>query len=138
MSHLSRRDFFFRFGHTLTDQIDLSAVQTLIPRSSNPNPKAKEPEWIAVGKISDMRPGTNISIVVTGETLILRADGEGVWLTTEKPVEKKRRLAIRLGPGGIILANLDLEWPKNRILSHSSGESKDLTDEKLERSSTAE
>lgn len=125
MSLLSRRDFFVRFGHSLKDQVDLTTVEKLVSNSSKSKPIGNEPEWLVVGKISEMKPGTSISVSLHGLSLVLRADAEGVWLSTET----QRRLAIRLGPGGVILANPGLDWPRNRILSHASGEPIDASSE---------
>lgn len=121
MSGLSRRDFFQRFGHNLTDQVDLEKLQKLMPWSKEKAPKPED-VWVAVGALSSMAPGTKCVVTIESKKLSLEADAEGIWLSQADG----KRVAIRLGQGGVILANLSVEWPKNRILSQSSGEPKDL------------
>lgn len=121
MSDLSRRDFFQRCGHNLTDQIDLKKLQRLIPWFKEKAPK-REDAWVVVGTLSAMAPGTKSVVTIESEELALEADAEGIWLNRANG----QRVAICLGQGGVILANLSLEWPKTKVLSQSSGEPKDL------------
>ena len=121
MSGLSRRDFFQRFGHNLTDQVDLEKLQKLMPWSKEKAPKPED-GWVVVGALSSMAPGTKCVVTIESKKLSLEADAEGIWLSQADG----QRVAIRLGQGGAILANLRVEWPKTRVLSQSSGEPKDL------------
>ena len=121
MSGLSRRDFFQRFGHNLTDQVDLEKLQKLMPWSKEKAPKPED-GWVAVGALSSMAPGAKCVVTIKSKKLSLEADADGIWLSQADG----QRVAIRLGQGGAILANLRVEWPKTRVLSQSSGEPKDL------------
>ncbi len=124
MSGLSRRDFFQRFGHSLTDQIDLERLRELMPWHKEKDRKLED-AWVVVGSLSSMTPGTKCRVQMNGNELSLEADAEGIWLARANGW----RAALRLGQGGAILANLSLEWPSTRVLSQSSGEAKDLSKE---------
>lgn len=125
MSGLSRRDFFQRFGHSLSDQIDLEKIQKLMPWQKEKG-RTSEDAWVAVGSLSIMTPGAKCRVQIDGNELSLEADAEGIWLARANGC----RIAIRLGQGGVILANLSLEWPNTRVLSQSSGEPKELEETK--------
>lgn len=105
MSGLSRRDFFQRFGHNLTDQVDLEKIQKLMPWSKEKAPKPED-VWVAVGTLSAMAPGTKCLVTIESKKLSLEADAEGVWLSQADG----QRVAIRLDQGGVIVANS--EYPR--------------------------
>lgn len=121
---ISRREFFSRFGHSVTDQIEFNKLHSLISQS-NENSKNADQVWVAIGEWSSMAPGARRPMTVGGREFLLEADENGIWLTSLTSNDQ-RRVAIRLGQGGVIFANLSMEWPSTRVLSQSSGEPKDL------------
>lgn len=118
-SRFSRREFFTHLKHGVGDQISPDATILFANQSGPP-----VSHWIAVGRVSEMAPGARKSVDVKGKRFVLQASADGIWLISERG----RRIAIRTGVGGVIFADTSVEWPDHRILSHSSGEVRDLND----------
>ena len=127
MSGLSRRDFFRRFSHEVSDQIDLVAVKSIF-KTALPEQKKTEglpqalDEWFVVGRSIEMSPGAVVQSQLGTVSIALKSNSEGIWAVNDGGTS----IALRTGVGGAILANLSLEWPSNRVLSHATGEAIDL------------
>lgn len=124
MSGLSRRDFFRRFSHDLSDQVDFSAVKKIFAatRSDEEGKTEKKDEWIVVARSTEVVPGAVVEIRQGAVSIVLKSNAEGVWAVNEDGA----CVALRSGGGGTILANIGIVWPTCRGLSHATGESIDL------------
>jgi len=109
MRKMTRREAFSGF-------LDLFAERI---RAESPAKRDKpEFDWVWVGRLADLSPGTMRSVGLGGEVYTLRSNEEGVWLEGAD----LRRVALRAEAGGNILANLNQSWPSGRLLSHLTGE----------------
>ncbi len=122
MSKLSRREFFTQCTHRLTDQVDGPAVRNLVGKFSKSESPVSKPQWVAAGSFAVASPGTCTEFNVGGRSFMLTSIPEGVFVQSTDGIY----LALRSSARGIIEVNLGLEWPKGRMLSHSTGEPVDL------------
>lgn len=127
MSGLSRREFFRRFSYDMSDQIDLVSVRnifkTALPElKKTENPSQALDEWFVVGRSIEMIPGAVVHFLAGHVSIILKSNGEGIWAVNNAGL----CIALRSGVGGAILANLSMEWPPFRVLSHATSEPFDL------------
>jgi len=127
MSGLSRREFFRRFSHDVSDQIDLVAVKNIF-KTALPEQKQTESlpqaldEWVVVGRSIEMSPGVVVQSQLGTVSIVLKSNSEGIWAVNHEGT----CIALRSGVGGAILGNLSMEWPPSRVLSHATGEAIDL------------
>lgn len=127
MSGLSRREFFRRFSHDMSDQIDLAAVRNIFNAALPGQKKTESPpqaldEWVVVGRSTEMSPGVAVQSQIGAALISLKSNSEGIWAVKDTGTY----IALRTGVGGAILANLSMEWPPRRVLSHATGEAIDL------------
>lgn len=83
---------------------------------------APSEDWVVVGRMAEFAPGVVREVSVGAVTLAIRSQADGLW------VERAgmQRVALRTESGGVVLANLSMEWPDNRMLSHLTGEPTDV------------
>lgn len=108
MKNPSRREFFRKFGHDLADQIDLGAALPPQPEST----------WVPVGRMADFVPGVSRKVELGGVTLTLNSIAEGFWAELEESI----RVALQTVAGGTVRVNVNMRWPRDRMLSHLTGE----------------
>lgn len=125
MTGLSRREFFRKLTYDVADQVNLQAAKNSVLKIFQEKHSAASGGWTAVGRMAEMSPGIELIKKVGETTLTLRANSSGVWATTLN----KKNVALRSGPGGVILVNPLTEWPPNRVLSHATLEQIDLESE---------
>lgn len=114
---LSRRQFFQRLTHDLSDQFNTAAV-----KKAGSIVLASPSEWITVAGQAEMGPGVEKRVIIENLSLTLRSNGEGVWAS----FEDGRRVALRVEAKGVIAVNPKVDWPPYRVLSHITGEAVDL------------
>lgn len=122
--NLSRREFFQHLTHDLSEKVNTTTVKMAssivsVPASQKQKP---QPEWIAIAKQSEMRPGVKKKVTLENLSLTLHSSGEGIWLEQDNC----KRIALRIDSPGVIVANSKIEWPVYRVLSHMTGEALDL------------
>lgn len=123
MKDLSRRAFFGRSAFELIDRLDLGFARPAT--SSVPMNSEQDVDWIVVGRTSEFVPGVEREVKVKDVPMTLRSCPEGFWAERNDGVES-RRVALQVIPGGVVMANFNLIWPRNRVLSHLTNEPTDL------------
>lgn len=133
---LSRREFFQRLTHDLSDQVNTMAVKKASSIVFVASLKDQEPqsEWIAIAKQSEMSPGVEKKVIIENLSLTLHSSGEGIWVD----LEDGKRIALRVEAMGVISAKPDIEWPAYRVLSHITGEVVDLVQDDSKRETSHE
>ena len=122
MSPLSRRDFFRKFTHDAVDQVDLGSAKAVLEKvlvNAHSEPSVSE---LVVGRLVDFVPGVERQFTVGIGTLTVHSCGDGIWAERNDG----RRVAMRAEARGVIVAELENDWPPNRMLSHLTGEPRDL------------
>ncbi len=121
---LSRREFFQRLTHDLSDQVNTTTVKkasSIVFASASQDQKLQS-DWIAIAKQSEMSPGVEKKVTIENLNLTLHSSGEGIWVDQDNG----KRIALRVETLGMIAANPKIEWPAYRVLSHITGEAVDL------------
>ena len=129
MSDLTRREFFQRFANNLTDQVDMTAVKTLVSRVLPWRSRPDVSEWFAIGATAEMKPGAQYKVRVQELELTVISTPVGVSALRGDG----QCLALRCGKYGMIEVNPFLEWPRLRVLGHLSGEPIDTIEPQQER-----
>ncbi len=122
--NLSRREFFQRCSTELADtvlqKVDLKEIASNLKQSGKSASLLNA--WNTVGVIAELPPGTQKSIDLLGENILLCSDYQGIWAFNSK----KEKLGLRFERPNLIQLNQTMIWPKNRILSHITNEIVDL------------
>lgn len=116
MNGQTRRDFCIGISEQLSDRI--SKITASLGAHTTPE---AQPSWISIMKIADLKPGAVISFSSARAQLRVHSSAEGIWALDPDGAH----VALRAGPDGTLLANPGIQWPENKILSHSSGEAID-------------
>lgn len=122
MSFLSRREFFKHFKNDLADQVDVSAVNHALSQISQSNGLIKSESWVEIGRIAQFTPGLISEVKVNLQLYFIHSIAEGFWVEDKS----NKRVALKTEQGGKVWANVAMEWPKNRMISHITGEAVDL------------
>ena len=122
MNPLSRRDFFKKFTHDAVDQVDFGAAKAVLETVLvNSHTESGVSKWV-VGRLVDFVPGAERKLTVGTRTLTIHSCGDGIWAERDDG----KRVAMRAEARGIIVAEIENYWPQNRMLSHLTGEPKDV------------
>lgn len=122
---LSRRGFFSKFSDDLSDQFDWSAMKTFAARITEKSDESNH--WIEIARFSEFAPNTEIIKSVENIDLYFGSDSFGIWASRSNG----ERVALRMGSGGTLWANLSSTWPEHRYLSHATGEPTDKENEEI-------
>ena len=76
------------------------------------------PRWVPVARLAELVPGSLVRVRRADLFLDVSSSALGVRAL----LESGRGVALRLAKDGAVEANLELEWPANRMLSFMTGE----------------
>src|SRR3989338_5746020 len=102
---VDRRQFFSNMGHTVGE-----SLQNIIHQVKISQTKPSQSVWIPVGRLSEMCPGFSRAVNVDGFQIYVTATEWGV--TAEW---NARRIALKTGPAGTVLANPVQVWPSHTV-----------------------
>ena len=125
MSGLSRRDFFSRLAHGLSDQLNVDRLRRLAAGASAASARRCENPWVVVGSLADFAPGAVREVTAHGHALQVLSSPVGISAQDSQG----RSFALRHAGRGVIEINPQEEWGRRRVLSHATGEPIDLDQE---------
>lgn len=114
MNSNSRRDFLKRIGFEI--QIKVRPIKKLLSDEKS--------EWLVAARIADLEPGKKIQFIRGNKNVCVKSSPDGVMSYDQS----ERHYALRFNRQGALEINFSVLWPKNRVLSHASGEAIDLRD----------